>query len=365
VSPAAGDAAPALGDLVAAAQETARMVLAIAPERAANLPIINNEADMKVGFDLPYAPRMTEQFPAWLASLFIAYDGLSMKYRDTGFRFSAAADDANLQLVQAPFDGRRAVMTRASPIATSDLFKLPVYHFYELLRLIGAARGTVMSGAELLYPTTDLFHLLTVGTQQISALFSVYPTDVATGESRTVDYTVTNIPWQRVNVARFQIDATHANAYTAAGARLSPPNPDAPTAGAIRQAQELALIAPIQHGITLEGGVFRDQFAIAPFTTLLYWITPTLPDAPTAPRWVTAIAEEGNVILRWEPSREPFFFSYQVFLVREGEPDTLLSPLPLRAAYWIDTAPPAGSRRYNVRTVSASGISSSPVVTSL
>jgi hypothetical protein len=104
LEPRTSNSEPALSDLVTAAEETARMALEIVPERAANLPIINNEADMKVGFDLPYAPRMTEQFPAWLASLFVAYDGLSVKYRDTGMRFHAASDNANLHLVQAPFD---------------------------------------------------------------------------------------------------------------------------------------------------------------------------------------------------------------------------------------------------------------------
>ncbi|MHB8647592.1 MAG: hypothetical protein ACYDAR_17565, partial [Thermomicrobiales bacterium] len=157
-------------------------------------------------------------------------------------------------------------------------------------------------------------------------------------------------------------DATHANAYTAAGGRLSPNSPDAATARAIRRAQEPALFAPIQHGITLGDGMFRDQFTIAPFTTLLYWITPVLPDTPAAPAWVTATVEEGNVIVRWEPSREPSFFSYEVSLVRDGEPDTLLSPLPLRAAYWIETAPPVGAYRYGVRAVSASGVASSMTV---
>jgi len=360
VNPAQGNVEPILSDLISAAEETARMALAIVPERSTNsfLPIINNEADMKVGFDIPYEPRMTEQFSAWLASLFVAYDNLTVKYRDTGMRFYAAADDANLQLVQAPFDGRRSVMTRASPTAISDLFKLPVYHFYELLRLLGNARGAVVRGADCCYPVTDLFHLLTVGEQQVSALFSVYPTDAATTQPLSVDFSITDLPWQRVNVARFQIDATRSNAYTAAGARLSPPTPDAMTARTIRQAQELALFNPIQHGMMLVDRTFRDRFTIAPFVTLLYWLTPFLPQAPAAPRWVTTAVEEGNVILRWEPSRDVSFFSYQVFVTQDGQPDAMLSPTPLRAAQWIDTAPATGTRRYRIQTVSASGISS-------
>jgi len=359
VNPAQGNVEPIFSDLITAAEETARMALAIVPERSTNsfLPIINNEADMKVGFDIPYEPRMTEQFSAWLASLFVAYDNLTVKYRDTGIRFHAAADDANLQLVQAPFDGRRSVMTRASPTAISDLFKLPVYHFYELLRLLGNARGAVVRGADFCYPHTDLFHLLTVGEQRVSALFSVYPTDVATAQPLSVDFSITDLPWQRVNVARFQIDATRSNAYTlVVGSRQSVLSPQSSVL--LRQAQELALFAPMQHDMTLVDRTFRDRFTIAPFVTLLYWLTPFLPETPAAPRWVTTVVEEGNVILRWEPSRDVAFFSYQVSVTQDGQPDALLSPMPLRAAQWIDTAPPAGTRRYRIQTVSASGISS-------
>ncbi len=249
---------------------------------------------MKVGFDIPYEPRMTERFPAWLASTMIAHDTLTRRYRDSGLRFHAAADDANLQLVQAPFDGRRSLMTHGATAGAADLFKLPVYHFYELLRLLGDRHGTAITGDERCYPATDLFHLLTVADEQIGALFSVYPTDRASAQSRMVDYTMRDIPWQTVNIARFQIDATRSNAYTAAGGRLSPPAPDPTTARTIRQAQELTLFAPIRQGVALADGTFRDRFTIAPFTTLLYWITPYSPVAPPTPRRCTATVEDGN-----------------------------------------------------------------------
>lgn len=358
IGPAQGAAEPALSDLITAAEETARMALAICPERCANLPIINNEADMKVGFDIPYEPRMNERFAAWLSSTLVAYDDLSVRYREHGLRFHAAADDANLQLVQAPFDGRRAIMTRAAPTATGDLFKVPVYHFYELLRLLGDRHGTVIAGGETCYPSTDLFHLLAVAADRIGALFAVYPADLNVAQPRTVAYTITDIPWPTVNIARFQIDATLSNAYTAAGARLALLPPDPATARAIRQAQELALFAPIQRNVTLVNGRFQDQFTIAPFTTLLYWITPFLPTVPAMPRWATATIEDGNCILRWESSRAPWFFSYEVYAMNDREMGALLSPVPLRSALWVDTAPSPDPRRYAIRVISASGVAS-------
>ena len=130
--------APWLGGLQAAAQEIAEAVLRLAPERARGLELINNEADMKVGFDVPFEPRMTERFPAWLAASLIVHENLSEKYAAQGMQFIAASDNANQHLIRTPFDGRRSVMTRASA-APDDLLKLPVYAFYELLRLLGRA----------------------------------------------------------------------------------------------------------------------------------------------------------------------------------------------------------------------------------
>ncbi len=68
--------------------------------------------------------------------------------------------------------------------------------------------------------------------------------------------------------------------------------------------------------------------------------------------------EDGNVILRWSPNRENFFYSYEVYLMGDGGRTERLTPDPMRAALWIDTKPPSGRRVYGVRAVSASGIAS-------
>jgi hypothetical protein len=93
----------------------------------------------------------------------------------------------------------------------------------------------------------------------------------------------------------------------------------------------------------------------------VYWITPFIQDPPADPSWVEATVEEGHVILRWQPNLEPFFYSYEVYLMRDREPAELLSPVPLRAAMWVDTAPPKGVRIYGVRAISASGVPSAIV----
>ncbi len=352
---------PRLERPVGAAEATARAALAIDPDRFHGMTIVNNEADMKVGFDVPFEPRMTEQFPAWLVAVMTAYNRLTSEFHGARLRFLAAADNANQHLVQAPFDGRRSIMTRTSASVT-DLVKAPVYGFYELVRLLGDRHGVVLAGEEQCYPRSELFHTFTVAAGHATALLCVYPWPSGTEpRSWQVTYTIRDLPWPRVNVVRFRIDRTHANAYTAAGRTLDT-TLDRATARRVRQAQELALDAPARRGVAVPDGTLTETFALEPSAVTAWWITPFVTEAPAAPEWLEAVIEDGNVILRWQPSREPLFYSYDVSLTGHGAAARLLSPVPLRPAMWVDTAPPHGIRTYAVRAVSASGISSRPVV---
>jgi Glycosyl hydrolases family 39 len=352
---------PEMQRLITTAEETANMALGIDAARFQGIPIINNEADMKVGFDIPFEARMDEKFPAWLSGVMIAYDALSAQFRATGCRFLAASDNANQHLIQATFDGRRSIMTRASA-STRDLFKVPVYNFYELLRLLGDQHGTLVTGSEHYFPNSELFHAMTVATSHLSSIFSIYPRSSSESpRTWTLDYRITDLPWSRVNMARFQIDNVHSNAYTKAGGTLSMPFPEAATARSIRLAQELTVCAPLQRDIALTNGEFCHTLVIDPFTVTVYWITPFIQDPPANPSWVEATVEDGHVILRWTPNLEPFFYSYEVYLIRHRETLELLSPVPLRAAMWVDTTPPKGVCIYGVRAISASGVLSTIV----
>ncbi|MBV9748199.1 MAG: hypothetical protein JO157_05245, partial [Acetobacteraceae bacterium] len=97
------------------------------------------------------------------------------------------------------------------------------------------------------------------------------------------------------------------------------------------------------------------------FATALLWITPFSPVAPAAPEWIAAEASGGNAVLRWQPSREAGFYTYEVFRMGPDGPGPRLSPLPLRSAMWVDTAPPHGDHVYGVRAMSASGVASAVV----
>jgi hypothetical protein len=351
---------PNLRLLVQAVEETAAACRAIDPVRFTGLPIVDDEADEKVGFDTPYEPRMTERQAAWQTAVLIAHDALSAT--GDGRRVHAAADNANLQLVRAPFDGRRSLVTRASS-SMRDLFKLPVYAAYELLRLLGEEHGAIVAGGEHLYPTTDLFHLISVSPGHLAALWTNYPTpDGDPPAIWEIDFGLTDVPWQRVNVAHFRIDATHSNAYTAAGRTTDRPFPTPEEAGAIRLAQELTTLTPIRRDLSLPEGTYRATLTIEPYATSLLWITP-FDDQPVAtPTWLETTVEDGNVILRWTPNREPHFYGCEVVLLGEDGSEERLSPEPLRAAMWVDTAPPPGRRIYGVRAVSASGVASATAV---
>jgi len=320
---------PDLDRLVRAADDTAQAILRLTPGRARGMTVVNDEADMMVGFDRPYAPRMTSQSAAWLAASMAAHDGLSVAYAGHGIRFRAASDNANQHLTRGPFDGRRTLMT---PLADdpADLVKLPVFGFYELLRLMGRRRLPSEAPA-------GVAHLATMGEAGMAALFSRYGPD-----GRSFTCRLDALPWRRVNVVQFCIDAGHT------GAR---PGLAAPT---MRRAAELAVVEPVRR----DRAPAAQTIALAPFGTVLLWVSPFQARAPAPPHWIEARRDGATVRLRWTPSTDPVFYSYEV--LRDG---TLISPAPLRSAMWVDDAPgdPAFlvvRRRYAVRTVSASGVGS-------
>lgn len=356
-----GDDPPDPRRLFTAAETTAAQALAIDRQRFSGLTIINDEADEKVGFEIPYAPRTDERGAAWLAASLAVHETLNDRFHERGPRFAAAADNADLQLVEAPFDGRRSIMTITELGATMDLLKVPAYSFYELLRLLDGLPCAVISGTEQLFPTSDLYHVATASENSVAALLTYYPNpEMAVQAQRQLDYAIAGLPWARVNVARFQIDRRRSNAYAAAGG--SPANPfpipDPASLPAIRHAQEIALARPMLRNLSVGDGVYRERLALAPFTTLCLWITPARPDPLEAPRWLETTVEGRNVVLGWTPNREPHFYGYEVFLMRDGVPAERITPDPLRAALWIDTAPPSGQRVFGVRAVTASGVMS-------
>src|SRR5262249_49944420 len=153
-------------------------------------------------------------------------------------------------------------------------------------------------GDDQCYPTTDLFHLITAGPTHLSALLTIYPREAAAG-ARDVEYTIMDVPWQTVNIARFQIDHVLSNAYTTAGGRAPPPL-DPSMLAAIRQAQELSVFMPIRHVVPVPDGTLVERFSMTPYTTLLYWITPFRPDAPAAPGWIRADPDGSNMVICWE-----------------------------------------------------------------
>ena len=350
-----GETTPDLARLVEAAEGAAQAVLRLVPERARGMWIVNEEADMKVGFDSPYEPRMSEAFPAWLGGLLITHDVLNRKYSPHGIRFSAASDNANQQLIQNSFDGRRSIMTMIST-SPRDLVKLPAFNFYEILRCMSGRHGSTQLGSEMFFPYSNVFHLITASDHHVSSLFAAYTPPDAKSEDFEIDYTIQDIPWSRVNIVRFRIDAARSNAFAAAGRKLSIPAPSSEQARRIRQSQELSADV-VRSGVVVADGEFRDALNLAPFAVVLYWITPFSDERLVAPRWLEAGAEDGNVVLRWTPNHESSFYSYEVYRRENGLPGVLVSPEPLRSAMLVDTAPASGKTYvYTVRAVSASGV---------
>jgi hypothetical protein len=335
-------------------------VLRFVPERVRGLEIINNEADMKVGFDLPFEPRMTERFAAWLAATLIVHDALNERYAPQGLRFIAASDNANQQLIRSRFDGRRSIMTMASDVP-DDLLKLPVYAFYELLPFLTGRRATAGRRAAGQLPP-DVYCLAAVDHDQIGVLFTSYrdrssPAE-AGGGGVAISYLIEDLPWDRINVVAFRIDRTHGNVYGLANSAASAVQDQRGSAliRELRMNQELVAAAPIQRGLAVVGGAFWTSVELDPFATVLLWITPSRAGTPPNPAWISAERHGQNGVVRWEPSAAMDFYGYEVFRTRpDGTAQDGIAPAPLRSALWVDMAPVSGEYVYGVRTVNASG----------
>lgn len=348
---------PRLARLVEAAETTAQLALSLVPARCARgLLVINNEADMRVGFQRPYEPRMSERFPSWLAALAATHAELSARHAPHGLRFAAVADNANQHLMHEPFDGRRALMTPTAAHRPDDLVKLPVFNFYEMLRLMG---GSICSAGQ---PREGVYQLVTADDGRIGVLLTHHPND-SSATAAQVELELRDIPWRRANFALFGIDGMRSNAFAANRRRMPSPALAPDAIGRLRHAAELGEAAPLQRQLGIEGGRLRVPLLLQPFATVLAWITPFDPVPPAPPRWVEASIIGGNAVLRWTPNKELGFYGYELLRL---DPERSIAPLPLRGALWVDTAPPASaSLRYAVRAVSASGRASPFVMSPL
>jgi hypothetical protein len=203
-----------------------------------------------------------------------------------------------------------------------------------------------------------------VNEHYLSVLFTAYPdrhtpTDPVP-PGWILDYSLTHIPWPRINAVWFLVDNAHANSFAAAREVDAATVLDDPeTMRHVRAAQELGVAAPLRSGLILSENTFQDSVNLAQFATALLWITPFSPDSTASPTWLAAEVSQGNAILRWTPTRDAKFYTYEVFRMGpDGQPGPCLSPRPLRAALWVDTAPPPGTHIYGIRTVTASGVTS-------
>lgn len=211
-----------------------------------------------------------------------------------------------------------------------------------------------------MYPRSDLYHLATIGSDSIASVFTLYPDSGQLGNAvRRIEYVLRDMPWTRVNIARFCIDDALSNAFTAAGATMPAGALDPDTIRSVRWAQELAVLEPIRRDVAVASGEIYGAFSMRDFSTILVWVTPFSPAPPAPPRWLAARSDGTKVVLRWTPNAEPWFYSYE--LLRLEPAAAPAAPTPLRAALWVDTAQP-GQHVYEVRAVSASGIRSNAAV---
>jgi hypothetical protein len=337
--------APDPDRLRSAALEISALIDRIVPERADTITLVNNEADEKIGFESPYLPRMDRFAASWLTTLAADHTALSAG----GKQFVAVQDNADLQLMQTPFDGRRSIYTFLDPADREDLVKLSGAVWYDVLPML---KGAVIAAesASGPYPATELHALVTSSEHGSSVLATWHPVGNTTERLLTTTVPLTGVPWPAINVAVWRIDATHSNAYaaaqslgTASGGAFSDTD-----AVVIRGAQDLALAQPVTHGIATGAGELLVELSLAPFDTILYWITPFTAEPVSVPSRVTLRTYRHGIELSWAPVEHTQLLGYEI--TRDGE----VVAGPIRPCLWVDSIASVEAT-YAVRSVTASG----------
>jgi hypothetical protein len=337
--------APDPGRLRTAALEISGLIEAIVPARSAEIVLINNEADEKIGFEVPYLPRMDHFAASWLTTLVTAHTALSAG----GRRFSAVQDNANLQLMQAPFDGRRSIYSFLDSGERGNLVKTSGAVWYDLLPLLSGF--VVQPGATSgLFPDTAAHAMVSVSESGIAVLTTWHPAGESAQSSFTTTISLAGIPWRTVNVVGWRIDADRSNAY-AASLQLAGASEGRFTdadAVVIRRGQELTLVGPVSHSVLARDGRLSLDVALGRFDVLCYWITPTTTDPVRSPSRVFARSYKRGVEISWDPVTNDQLLGYEI--ARNGE----VIAGPIRPCSWIDSIS-SEITGYAVRAVTASG----------
>ncbi|MGH2551723.1 MAG: GH39 family glycosyl hydrolase, partial [Thermomicrobiales bacterium] len=330
--------------LRAAALEISDLIESIVPERAATLALINNEADERIGFETPYLPRMGKFAASWLTTLSTAHASLAM---EQGRRFSAVQDNANLQLMQTSFDGRRSIYSFLDPDNRTDLVKTSGVAFYDVLPLL---EGAIVQPTSLddVFPNSDLHAICTVSDQAASLLLTWHPVGESRESQRAVSVSFTGFRWPIVTLTRWRIDDSLSNAYAIAE-KLGTPEFTAADAVIIRAGQELSLEGPTQHYIETDVVPLNFQLLLAPYDTVMVWMTPRTNDPIDAPAKVLSRTLNGGTEIVWDSVEDPQLLGYEV--ARNGE----VVAGPIRPCSWIDSIA-IEDAGYAVRAVSASGV---------
>ncbi|CAN5443848.1 hypothetical protein BH09CHL1_BH09CHL1_02050 [soil metagenome] len=329
-----------------AALEISDLIEAIVPERAAALTLINNEADEKIGFETPYLPRMGSFAASWLTTLSTAHASLAM---EGGRRFSAVQDNANLQLMQTSFDGRRSIYSFLSTDNRSDLVKTSGAIFYDLLPMLGGAIVPPRS-TDAIFPNTELHSLCTISDHGMSLLVTWHPVGDSSEAENLVGISITDFPWPVVTYSRWRIDESQSNGYATAE-KLNTPEFTAADAVVIRGNQELSLEGSTQHYIETDTPSLSFALVLAPFDTVMVWITPKTSDTIESPTDVRTRELNGGTELSWIAVEHNQLLGYEI--ARNGE--TIAGPI--RPCSWIDSIAIADAT-YAVRAISTSGIES-------
>ncbi|MCC6944477.1 MAG: hypothetical protein IT335_07855 [Thermomicrobiales bacterium] len=346
-----------------ASAEVERLVREIVPDRMPGLELINNEADEKIGFESPYAPRMDAFATSWLSTL-AAIDvlrAIEKSGHDEPARHRFFPDNANLQLMAEPFDGRRSIYVPFSNSDRTRLVKTAGAIWYDLLPILEGDVLAIDAATQALFPDGDLYVMATRTERSCALLVTWFPASLQSPSgSRAFEIEFSDVRWDRINIVEYRIDSAHSNSYAAAGGSPETPVPDLSDVdiSALRLAQELTVRDRTER-VVPDSGRITVRVELEPFATACLWLTDHDPGPIEPPSNVRLRAHSDELDLLWNEMHHGQLLGYEAERIDAAGRSTPLTNRPIRPTLVSDSRPyDAAGHRYRVRAVSCSNVRS-------
>lgn len=290
--------------------------------RFADLPFMNNECDLQVGWRDTHTWRAKSYYAANVIRVIRQH---LEHFVERGYPYALLSNDNGFlgswgqRTLLARFGDTVEVDSNGAAVWPSleefELVKKPVYNAMVMLSMLGSDRlvveceqladgiGAIASSAEADEVTVLLFHAVD---------------EIHASGSETIRLSLSGLPFTEAAVNHYRLDADHGCAFTVWEALGAPPRPDAALLQTLRHQQELPLLHPVEHH-TLPDGELELEFELPLPGVSLLRVT-RQPDAEPPPvknlrlRPYAGTTARQQVMLQWDPVPFKGLQTYEVLL---------------------------------------------------